>query len=54
MAQLRSFFKVPVLAVTATCTSKVRDDILSVLQLNPEDTDIVSKSPNRENVMSIL
>lgn len=51
MAQLRSFFKVPVLAVTATCTSKVRDDILSVLQLNPEDTTIVSKSPNRENIM---
>ena len=50
MAQLRSFFKVPVLAVTATCTTKVKDDIFSILQLNPDDSEIVSKSPDRKNI----
>jgi ATP-dependent DNA helicase RecQ len=51
MAQLRSFFKVPILAITATSTKKVKDDIISILQLKTEETDIVSKSPDRQNII---
>jgi ATP-dependent DNA helicase RecQ len=53
MAQLRSLFKVPILAVTATCTNKVKEGIMSVLQLDPDDTKVVWKSPNRENIMIV-
>ena len=50
MAQLRSFFKVPVLAVTATGTPKVKDDVISLLQLEEEKTVIVSRSADRPNI----
>lgn len=50
MAQLRSFFHVPVLAVTATCTLKVKDDIMSILQLDESRTTVVTKSSNRPNI----
>ena len=50
MAQLRSFFKVPVLAVTATSTPKVKDDVVSLLQLEEEKTVIVSRSADRPNI----
>ena len=48
--QLRSFFKVPILALTATSTEKIKSDIMASFHLDSENTDIVSKSPNRENI----
>ncbi|XP_053377011.1 uncharacterized protein LOC128547710 [Mercenaria mercenaria] len=50
MAQLRSFFKVPVLALTATSTVEVKNDIMSVLQLSESDTDVIARSANRQNI----
>ena len=50
MSQLRSFFHVPVLALTATSTFKVKEDIMSILQLEEDKTTVVSKSSNRENI----
>ena len=50
LCQLRSFFKAPVSALTATSTMKVKQDIFEVLQLDSKTTDIISKSPNRENI----
>ena len=50
MCQLRSFFKVPVLAVTATSTSKVKEDIVQILQLKEENTVIISRSADRPNI----
>ena len=48
--QLRSFFNVPVMALTATSTTKVKDDIMSNLNLTDDDTDIIFKSPDRPNI----
>ena len=50
MAQLRSFFNVPVLALTATSTPKIKDDVVSILQLEDEKTVIVSRSADRPNI----
>jgi len=36
MCQLRSFFNVPVMALTATSTAKIKEDIMAILQLEPE------------------
>ena len=49
-AQLRSFFKVPVIALTATSNKKIKEDVMSTFQLNNEDTDIISFSLNRQNI----
>ena len=48
--ELRSFFSVPILTLTATSTKKVKDDIMEHLQLADDDTDIIFKSPNRPNI----
>ena len=50
MAQLRSFFKESVLAVTATSTPKMKDDVISLLQLEEEKTVIISRSEDRPNI----
>ena len=50
MGQLRSFFKAPVLALTATSTAAVKRDIMSVLQLSESDTDIIAQSADRPNI----
>lgn len=50
LAQLRSFFRVPVMALTATSTEQIKKDIMTVLQLTDENTDVISKSANRENI----
>ena len=50
MGQLRSFFKAPVLALTATSTKEVKHDIMTVLQLNDSDTDLITRSANRQNI----
>ena len=50
MVQLRSFFKVPVLGLTATSNNKIKEDIMCTLQLTDEDTVIISISPNRPNI----
>jgi len=49
-AQLSSFFKVPVIALTATSNKKIKEYIMSTLQLNDEDTDTTFFSPNRQNI----
>jgi ATP-dependent DNA helicase RecQ len=38
------------MALTATSTPKIKDDIMTVLQLSTDDTDIISKSADRENI----
>jgi ATP-dependent DNA helicase RecQ len=38
--ELRSFFKVPVMAFTATSTKKVKGDIMEHLQLIEDNTDV--------------
>ncbi|VDI56293.1 ATP-dependent DNA helicase RecQ [Mytilus galloprovincialis] len=48
--ELRSFFDVPVMALTATSTKEVKADIFKYLQLSDECTDIVFKSPDRANI----
>ncbi|CAG2236210.1 recQ [Mytilus edulis] len=48
--ELRSFFSAPVMALTATSTQKVKDDIMETLQLTDVDTDIIFKSPDRPNI----
>lgn len=48
--ELRSFFSLPIMALTATSTKKVKDEIMQHLQLNDDDTDIIFKSPNRPNI----
>lgn len=48
--ELRSFFSVPIMTLTATSTKKVKDDIMEHLQLADDDTDIIFKSPNRPNI----
>lgn len=48
--ELRSFFQVPVMALTATSTEKVKSDIMTHLQLNDEETEIIFKSPDRPNI----
>ena len=48
--ELRSFFQVPVMALTATCSEKIKGDILKSLQLLENDTDIIFKCPGRPNV----
>lgn len=47
---LRSFFKVPLMALTGTSTETVKKDIMNHLQLTDDDTDIVYKSPDRPNL----
>ncbi|XP_060559100.1 uncharacterized protein LOC132719355 [Ruditapes philippinarum] len=53
MSQLRSFFKAPVLSLTATCTPKIKEEIMTSLQLDECNTDIICKSANRENIFII-
>ena len=48
--ELRSFFKVPVMAFTATSTKKVKWDIMEHLQLMEDNTDVIFKSPDRPNI----
>jgi superfamily II DNA helicase RecQ len=48
--ELRSFFKVPVIALTATSTKKVKGDIMEHLQLMEDNTDVIFKSPDRPNI----
>ena len=48
--ELRSFFSVSIMTLTATSTKKVKDDIMEHLQLADDDTDIIFKSPNRPNI----
>ena len=50
MSQLRSFFKVPILAVTATTTLKVKEDKCSILLLEEDKTTVVAKSADRPNI----
>ena len=40
LSQIRSFFRVPVLALTTTSTEKVKDDICNMLHLEDENTVI--------------
>jgi ATP-dependent DNA helicase RecQ len=48
--ELRSFFKVPVMALTATSTKKVKVDIMEHLQLMEDNTDVIFKSPDKPNI----
>lgn len=50
LSELRSFFSVPILALTATTTVKVKDEIIKHLQLCEEETDVIYKSPDRPNI----
>ena len=50
MSQLRSFFKVPILAVTAMTTLKVKEDKCSILLLEEDKTTVVAKSADRPNI----
>lgn len=45
-----SFFQTPILALTATTTIKVKQDIMTHLHLRQPDTDIVSRLPDRPNI----
>lgn len=40
----------PVLALTATSTIQIKKDIMSVLQLNQADTDVITHSANRPSI----
>ncbi|CAN0090159.1 unnamed protein product, partial [Ectocarpus fasciculatus] len=46
----RQFAHVPVLAVTATCTDFIRDDVLKILNLAPADVVCFKSSFNRVNL----
>ncbi|CAN0247689.1 unnamed protein product, partial [Ectocarpus sp. 8 AP-2014] len=46
----RQFAHVPVLAVTATCTDFIRDDVLKILNLAPADVVCFKSSFNRANL----
>jgi len=50
IAQLCSFFKVTVIALTATSNKKIKEEIMSTLQLNDKDTDTISFSSYRQNI----
>ena len=38
------------MALTATCSEKIKGDILKSLQLSENDTDIIFKCPDRPNI----
>lgn len=44
---LQSIFNVPNLALTATATTKIQDDIYELLGFQPEKTEVVAALPNR-------
>ena len=50
LSELRSIFNIPVMALTATTTEKVKQDIMEYLHLNDEDTDVVFRSCDRPNI----
>lgn len=54
LGELRSFFKVPVLALTATSTEKVKVDIMKYLQLTDDNTEIIFRSSDRPNIFISL
>jgi ATP-dependent DNA helicase RecQ len=51
--ELRSFFKVPVMALTATSTKKGKVDIMEHLQLMEDNTDVIFKSPDKPNIFLV-
>ena len=50
LSELRSIFKSPIMALTATTTERVKEDIMKYLQLSEEDTDVVFRSCDRPNI----
>ena len=50
LSELISILKAPIMALTATTTEKVKEDIMKYLQLSEDDTDIVFRSCDRPNI----
>ena len=50
LCELRSCFNVPIMALTATTTVKVKGDIMRSLHLEETDTDVIFRSPDRPNI----
>ena len=53
LSELRSILKALIMALTATTTGNVKEDIMKYLQLSEDDTDIVFRSCDRPNIYII-
>ena len=50
LGELRSFFNVPIMALTATSSPKIKSDIMTYLHLSDNDTITIFRLPDRPNI----
>ena len=48
--ELRSFFQVPIMALTATCSKAIKTDSMKCLHLTEDITAVIHKIPDRPNI----
>lgn len=55
VGELRSMFpSASVLALSATCTHKIRKRLIKILALNVTETQFLSVSPNKKNIKLVV
>ena len=55
VGELRSLFpKASILALTATCTNKIKKNVMKVMNLKTDTTTFISISPNRSNIKLVI